>query len=349
MTAALETGLYHKTPAWHKLGVVVDNEITSTEEAIKTSGLDWTVEPKPIYNKVTHSDGTSEFVPIKGKMAGVRSTDDAVLGINSTRFCYLQNADAFKFFDPVLREGICAIDSCGSLRGGKTIWILTKLASGMVDVVKDDPIQNYLLLANSHDGSISVTVCPTTVRVVCQNTLSIAINEAVKKQKRSKDVSIIRIRHSASLEEKLEEARGLINFQTMQFQKQLDRYQYLASKEMTTSQFRTMLTDMFSTELQQVHDRKMKSEGSDYDGVVELEDLRATKLILRNFDNSEDLQTANVRGTAWAAYNAITEFVSHQKSSNMDSRMNSIWFGNDKNLLIETERRLLDEVVYART
>jgi phage/plasmid-like protein (TIGR03299 family) len=122
MSAEFESGMFVREPAWHRLGVVVD-EAPNVEEAIKLAGLDWEVRKEPVHFKVE-----DEEVEVPNRFAVVRSTDDKPLGIVSDRYEPLQNTEAFKFFNPFLEY--CDFNTAGSLREGKNVWILAKLRLG---------------------------------------------------------------------------------------------------------------------------------------------------------------------------------------------------------------------------
>ena len=158
---------------WHGLGVRVENCLTS-REAIVAAGLDWEVEKRQVYcskdaEVVSPSpvpipaNGTMQEVP--DSYAVVRLTDDKPLGVVGARYVPLQNLDAFSFFDELVGNKEAYYETAGSLRGGKVIWIMSKLP-GTIGTVAD-PIDKWLLLANAHDGSRKVIVVASPVRTVC--------------------------------------------------------------------------------------------------------------------------------------------------------------------------------------
>ena len=130
-------------------------------------GLDWQVESRNIYS------GTGAMIP--GYRANVRSTDDAVLGVVSDRYRIVQNEEAFQFTDDLLGEGV-TYETAGSLQGGKKVWMLARLPRKYL--IAGDQVEPYLVIFNSHDGSSGVKVAMTPIRVVCQNTLNLALNTA---------------------------------------------------------------------------------------------------------------------------------------------------------------------------
>ena len=166
MPANVETMFYVREVPWHGLGVCV-NSALSSEEALEQSGLNWTVTQKPIM--------TSTYQPIPGYKANVRHTDNKVLGVVTDRYKVIQNSEAFAFTDNLLGEGVC-YETAGSLNDGKKIWILAKLPDKYI--IEGEQIEPYLVFSNDHSGNGSIKVAMTPIRIVCQNTLNIALDNA---------------------------------------------------------------------------------------------------------------------------------------------------------------------------
>ena len=166
MSANVETMFSVRETPWHGLGRIV-MDAPASREALELAGLDWQVESRNIYS------GTGAMIP--GYRANVRSTDDAVLGVVSDRYRIVQNEEAFRFTDDLLGEGV-TYETAGSLQGGKKVWMLAKLPEKYI--IAGDEVTPYLVFFNSHDGSSGVKVAMTPVRVVCQNTLNLALSSA---------------------------------------------------------------------------------------------------------------------------------------------------------------------------
>ena len=166
MPANVESMFYVRQAPWHGLGVRVE-EAPSSQDALRLSGLDWQVVQQAIT--------TTEGVPIPGYKANLRDTDHQVLGVVTDRYRVVQNAEAFAFTDGLLGEGV-RYETAGSLQNGRKIWLLAKLPDKYI--IEGDQIDPYLMFSNSHDGSGSIKVAMTPVRVVCQNTLNLALSSA---------------------------------------------------------------------------------------------------------------------------------------------------------------------------
>ena len=166
MPANVEIMFSVRETPWHGLGRIV-MEAPASREALELAGLDWQVESRNIYS--------GNGAVISGYRANVRSTDDAVLGVVSDRYRIVQNEEAFQFTDDLLGEGV-TYETAGSLQGGKKVWMLAKLPEKYI--IAGDEVTPYLVFFNSHDGSSGVKVAMTPVRVVCQNTLNLALGSA---------------------------------------------------------------------------------------------------------------------------------------------------------------------------
>lgn len=166
MPANVETMFYTRVAPWHNLGVCVQSALCS-EEALQESGLDWNVIQRPLM--------TSNYDPIPGYKANIRDTDNKVLGVVTDRYKVVQNHEAFAFTDALLGEGV-RYETAGSLSGGRRIWLLAKLPDRYI--MEGEEIEPYLVFSNCHDGSGSIKVAMTPIRVICQNTLNLALNSA---------------------------------------------------------------------------------------------------------------------------------------------------------------------------
>lgn len=166
MAANVETMFSTRVTPWHGMGIIVKEAPTSAD-AIRLAGLDWDVVRKEIF--------TEDGMKIPSNYANVRSTDGKPLGIVGDRYQIVQNRDAFDFTDALLGEGV-RYETAGSLNDGKTIWLLALLPDEFT--ILGDKVDPYVVFTNTHDGSGSVKVAMTPVRVVCQNTLNMAMRNA---------------------------------------------------------------------------------------------------------------------------------------------------------------------------
>ncbi len=166
MAANIETMFYTRTKPWHGLGVQVQ-EAPESKDALRLAGLDWKVYQREVY--------TDSGIKIEGYRANVRNTDNKVLGVVTERYKIVQNEEAFSFTDALLGEGV-RYETAGSLQEGKKVWLLARLPKEYI--ISGEQISPYLVFSNSHDGSAAVRVAVTPIRVVCNNTLNLALSTA---------------------------------------------------------------------------------------------------------------------------------------------------------------------------
>ena len=185
MAANVETMFYTREKPWHGLGVKVADAPCSAD-ALAASGLDWEVAQQGICT----ADGL--FVP--GFKANVRDRDKKVLGIVSDRYKVVQNSEAFAFTDKLLGEGV-RYETAGSLNGGRKVWVLARMPREYI--MLGDRVSPYMVFSNTHDGSGAIRVAMTPVRVVCNNTLNLALATAARSWSAM---------HTAGVQDKIKEA-----------------------------------------------------------------------------------------------------------------------------------------------
>ncbi len=173
MSHEVETMAYNRIEVpWHGLGTSVDSDLTP-DEMLVAAGLNWKVQKRYLRMKVNPS--TEETMIVPSYMAIVRDFDNQVFQVASDRYKPIQNADVLKFFKEYVEAGGMTMETAGSLKTGSIIWGLAKIHSDFT-LAGGDKVGGYLLLANSHDGSLAFTAQFTSIRVVCWNTLSSALS-----------------------------------------------------------------------------------------------------------------------------------------------------------------------------
>lgn len=198
MSANVESMFYVRQAPWHGLGVRVEETLNS-QEALTAAGLNWRVIQKPIYTAdtvcSTRNMYTSGNQIIPNYKANIRDSDNQVLGVVTDRYKIVQNEEAFAFTDALIGEGV-KYETAGSLQGGRKVWMLAKLPEKYI--ISGEHIEPYLVFSNSHDGTAAIRVCMTPIRVVCKNTLNLAL----KQSKRSWATN-----HTGSIKNRMHEAR----------------------------------------------------------------------------------------------------------------------------------------------
>lgn len=275
MAACVESMFSVRETPWHGLGTIV-NEALNSEEAIRMAELDWSVNSAPIF------DQNGNEIP--GFKANTRDKDDSILGIVSDRYRIVQNSEAFEFTDSLFDADEIRYETAGSLRNGKTIWLLAKMPT--TKILGDD-VDPYICFRNTHDGTGAVTVCATPIRVVCNNTLNIALNTA----KRSWST-----KHMGDLAGKLHEAKvtlGLMNEYMEKLDEAADEY---ANRKISDAQIAKILDELFPVDANKDTPRKIKN-------VQEMKDNFYICYAM------PDIQ--KFKGTQYGVINAMADMVGH--------------------------------------
>lgn len=266
---------------WHGLGTPVQSALTSAE-ALKAAELDWTVEAKPIY--------TDKGIQIPGYVANTRDKDDSVLGIVSDKYKIVQNVDAFAFTDNLIGKDV-RYETAGSLRNGKSTFMLARLPQKKI---LGDDFENYICFTNTHDGTGAVKVCSTNVRVVCNNTLNLALNTA----KRSWTC-----KHMGRIEDKLQEAQRALQL-AEEYTEQLSIYAERAAN-ITIDEAKTyeVIKQLFPIS----DDASDRMKKNNQDAINDF----------RNCLVAVDLSP--FYGTLWGLVNAASDFAYHRTPTRMTS------------------------------
>jgi phage/plasmid-like protein (TIGR03299 family) len=302
-----------ETP-WHKYGTQFKKGFTS-EEALEAAGLDYEVELQEL---------STPNVVCESHKAIVRTDTQDVLGVVGNNYEPLQNKDAFRFFDALVKDKTALYETAGALKGGRQIWLLAKI-QGQIDIIKNDPINKYFLLTNSHDGLRAVAGRVTPVRVVCDNTLTAAMGKNVKEE--------IRIVHRGNVADRLEFAGQLLAKIGAYYDELSEVYRKFAKIQMKERQMRTYIAEALrpyggvKTEQEALEIAKLQEE----EGMsVRLQ--TEVNNVLTLVENGRGTDIKGVRGTLWGTYNAITEYVDHHKTprSGDEGRVQYIGFGTGK-------------------
>lgn len=292
-----------KTP-WHGLGVKLEEGVTPREMMV-AAGLDWSVE------KVNMYYGMQDEIKVEGKQALIRSTDSKLLDIVGVDWNPVQNIEAFNFFDSFCKAGQMSMHTAGSLFDGKRVWALAKISSDF-ELFNGDKVEGYLLFSNPHKFGQAVDIRFTPVRVVCNNTLTLSLNQSV--------MNAVKLNHRKEFEpEGVKQVLGLAS-------QHMDEYrqtaEFLGSKQVSDEQFKIFLQGVFG---ESKKDEKLtRSAQMAYD-------------VLHTQPGAEYAQ-----GSWWSALNAVTYVTDHQLGRAGDTRLNSIWYGANRTKKIEAVKKAVE-------
>ena len=303
MAANVETMFSVREVPWHGLGTIVTDALSS-EQAILEAGLNWSVNQEKL---IYYDQDTGYFM-------NIRSTDNKVLGVVGGRYKPVQNVEAFDFMDTLLGEGV-SYETAGSLASGKRIWLLAKLPEKLI---LGDIVEPYMVLTNSHDGFGSLKVAMTPVRVVCQNTLNLALDKAKR---------MWNIRHTGDIQSKLTVAQQTLGLAD----------KYMASLESEATQLAsikivdfTKIRDMLFPITDEMSQRKIDSQD-------------ILRLQLTHAWEQDDL--GNIKGTGYGFINAVSDMATHKPAlrTTANSKENSFMQVIDAPLLLDRAHKLIRE------
>jgi phage/plasmid-like protein (TIGR03299 family) len=283
-----------ETP-WHTLGTKLDKPATASE-AIQAAGLGFHVEKMPLQI-------AERNLPVRDHYATVRTDTMDVLGVVGSRYMPIQNKDAFTTFDSLVGEGSAIYHTAGALGKGERIWILAKLPD-YIRIRKNDIVEQYLLFTNTHDGTCAVSVKLTPIRVVCENTLSVAL-QGTEQQ--------VRIRHTTQAEEKLKQAHQILGLSNKLFETLGEYYVGMSWKTINAVMLNQYIDSVFPLPMFSLSESRMRET---HEKIIELSEVGVGAEL--------------AKGTLWGAYNAVTEYVDHYRlQSKSDSvRLKSMWYGS---------------------
>lgn len=300
MAHEVEQMAYAGQVPWHGLGFPVDSNI-SIDSMLMQSGLDWTVSKQPIYRKEIL--GLGEFAQersflIRDKVALMRDSDNTVLDIVGTKWNPVQNYEAFDFFRQWIDEGDMEMHTAGSLMGGKLTWVLAKV-NDTFDVVPNDPVESYMLFSNPHKFGHSLNIRFTPTRVVCNNTLQLAL---------SKHATGVTLNHRSKFNaDQVKNTMGLVTDAMTNYK---DQAQFLANKAASSIDMNDYFKHLFPNK-----------------------DLTKGNLPSRNHKKASQAvweQPGRDKGfgTWWHAFNTVTYLYDHKIGRNQESRLRSNWYGD---------------------
>ena len=333
MAHEFESGFFVGEKAWHGLGTVLKDPPT-IEEALKIAGLDWTVSESPILVPTGMDFLTLDseqdqsivmqglnadvpFVQMYSHKALVRSTDKRVLGIVGKDFSVIQPANQMHFFNDIVADGTASLETAMSLKKGSRIVVTAKIKSAVADVVAGDPVECYLVAAQGFDGSLCFYVIFSPVRVVCNNTLTLAVNRADNDRD-----PCIRLKHTKGIKDALELVRKSIDLNARAFSFTVEQFRSLAGKAINSEKLEKYVKALT------VETPEQKQQP---DMLTKLEELpRAYYKIMEAYEDQPGIQYG--RGTFWQAYNAVTHYVDHVRGRTDETRLEASWFGAGKEL-----------------
>lgn len=289
-----------KETPWHREGTLL-HEAPDLATALDLAGHDFDVKVRPVYVERPVSNGTDTVMEkVQGYGASTRIDTDQVLGIVGGRYTPLQNRDAFGVLEPLLDSGLATLETGGTLRGGRDVWMLARfnVDHPVVQEVFADEVVPFGLISNNHTGARQVIVQNTPIRVVCANTLGMALDS-------SRTPSAIKVRHTSSVQSKTVEAaetlwKGIVE----RMVQTAHQYQALRTKYIRAEQFERAVLDVLAP----LPELPPKPTGRQ-EGALMRAKIRRERLI--DLRSTGDGHVGD--GYAWEAYNAVVQSLDHDE------------------------------------
>jgi phage/plasmid-like protein (TIGR03299 family) len=314
----------HNKPAWHRLGVVLDGTLPA-REAFRIANADFRVAGRPVFD--------ADMQPIPGYQAITRMDTGKTMSVMTETYTPIQNECLIRIAEALDED--TNMDAVCVLADGRRVTFTARVRGAEADVVPGDPVQQYLIGCTSHDGSIPFQLLFSPIRVVCQNTLSAALGLAERRQHR--DTSI-RIRHTKNADALIQRLPELVDVRRRQFLGGIQELRQMAATPCSMAQFRQYISSVFADQLEgTVNDvRRDKSTARP----KLLKDLAGWPSLLRKFEGEAiGSELMANRGTAWAAYQSVTEFLSHEAGRTKQSdqaarqRFESLYWGKSAGII----------------
>jgi len=286
--------------AWHELGQRVDGAVSWTE-AMQLAGLNWQVVKNQNYAR----NAQGKVMPTKSYTI-YRDSDNAELGTVGEGFTIRQNDQHFQFVDALLEaNGGSHYDSAGALGNGARIWCAVRVPKADITVAGVDKSETYLVFATAHDGSMAHTAKLSSVRVVCQNTLSAAMSD---------EGACFRVKHTRNADARLDRAKQALTGIAMDAKRLEDKLNTLAARRLTRETMQSALDRLFPKPKDEV-----QVSGA---SITKRENLLADVLALYESNDKDTFPT--IRGTAYNLLNAVTEYTDHFRNARItESRMDA--------------------------
>ena len=282
---------------WHGLGQQVSDDIT-TDGMMEAAGLDWSVTKQPMY----YMDDLGEMGEVPGKSALVRSSDNKVMDIVGQDWNPVQNAEAFEFFREFVDTGDMQMHTAGSLKDGKMVWALAKVNDGFTikTAQGEDSVESYLLFSNPHQYGKSIDVRFTPIRVVCNNTLTLSLNQNVDQY--------VRMGHQRPFN--AEDAMATLGMAQQKLGQYKEAAELLCQKSYTTDDMLNYFNQVFPS-----------ASDRDSNKSREAQEVMHTQA-----------GAALGEGTFWQLFNTVTYMTDHTLGRNSDTRLQSAWYGQNQNV-----------------
>jgi len=280
---------------WHGLGTQLEEGVTP-KEMMKAAGVDWRVQELESF---VEFDGNK--VPT-GQKALVRETDGRVLTQVGKNWHPVQNEEAFEFFSEFTERGQMQMHTAGSLKNGEIVWALAKVDDEF-ELFNGDRVESYMLFSNPHQYGKTIDIRFTPIRVVCNNTLTLSLQQQGQ--------AAVRVNHRSQFDaDSVKEMMGIAHFKMNQYK---EMAAFLGAKRASNE--------------------KLKEYFGELMGMSNKNEKELSRTAQRTMDVLHTQPGAQfAEGSWWSAFNAVTYMTDHELGRSADTRMQSAWYGANRNL-----------------
>jgi phage/plasmid-like protein (TIGR03299 family) len=312
MPANVKTMFYVGETPWHGIGTKIpDAKQLSVAEALEVSGGNYEVEAVPQFvHDMIDVGGKQELISTQTEQVCIRHAENkTIYGYSGKRYQPYQNKDAFELFQPLVDSEDIAFETGGVLGEGEICWILAQINKPNLEVVRGDEVSLKLLLSNPHDGLHAIGFGLTPIRVVCQNTLAMAMN--------SNQSKIVKIKHNRNSQTNLEIMRDALSADMLSFETTIEKYRFLASRGCNRKDLMKFVKVINGLD----EDTKFEDVSTRKQNIMD----RMVQLV----ESGMGQDNPQVRGTWWGAYNGYTQYLNWEKGNSTDKRLTNLWFSNE--------------------
>ena len=350
MAHLFESGFFIGEAPWHGLGNVVPADTRyNVADGIIAAGLNWDVYTRPCGYQTANgmTIPMEDVTDKKGNKIGERPRNvftcrrmltaledgttqeqEQVLGCVGGTYEVFQNAEMFDWFQPYLESGEASLHTAGSLNKGRWVWALAKLNRPAVEIVPGDFIEKFLLLSSSHDGSQALRIGFTPIRVVCANTLALAVHD-----KRS---NLLRLKHTKMLHATLDDVHDIVNLMDAGFEATAEQFRLLASRKVVNRK------DLERYVIRVMTENEPEMEDGQWKLSTKMRNIifgTDGRLGIIDRITSKANSLPGVEGTWWGCYNSLTEHLTWAyggeggdkitTTDKANNRLSALWFGKN--------------------
>ena len=326
MAHQLEQMAYVGDTPWHGLG----NQLTQNQPIevwAKQAGMDWRIESSNVSYMAKNERGQSIIMPYEEQRVLYRSDTHAPLSVVSQRYQEVQPMEILEFYRDLTEQSGFELETAGVLKGGKKFWALAR--TGQSTALKGKDVSNgYILLATACDGTLATTAQFTNIRVVCNNTLAIALRG------QSSSAGVVKVPHSTKFD--ADKVKQQLGISVRAWDEHMYEMKQLSQRKVTQGEAAAFFDAVFNNTSMSVADQEENiiqfyrniatpnpaKEKSEPNG-------RAMTKVMDMFNGQgRGAELSSAKDTAYGLLCSITEFADHERRAmSTDHRLDSAWFG----------------------